>query len=162
VIYRALPGGSDRIVLYYCLIATWTGLGDNMELFWAVLSQVTRGCPQPRLKSRHDTRPNWSKKVTQHLVVVTQNESRTFWSWDQNQNDNVIIPFPTHPYTPRFDAGWGKYCRNRAGMSAESEPNVAAELEMTSSLGKDVSCAHPASRCSHQDAALPLVTVDKF
>jgi hypothetical protein len=39
VIYRALPGGSDRIVLYYCLMATWTGLGDNTELFWAVLSQ---------------------------------------------------------------------------------------------------------------------------
>jgi hypothetical protein len=38
VIYRALPGGSDRIVLYYCLMATWTGLGDNTELFWAVLS----------------------------------------------------------------------------------------------------------------------------
>jgi hypothetical protein len=40
VIYRALPGGSDRIVLYYCLMATWTGLGDNTELFWAVLSQL--------------------------------------------------------------------------------------------------------------------------
>jgi hypothetical protein len=43
VIYRALPGGSDRIVLYYCLMATWTGLGDNTELFWAVLSQQP-GC----------------------------------------------------------------------------------------------------------------------
>jgi hypothetical protein len=40
VIYRALPGGSDRIVLYYCLMATWTGLGDNTELFWAVLSHL--------------------------------------------------------------------------------------------------------------------------
>jgi hypothetical protein len=40
VIYRALPGGSDLIVLYYCLMAMWTGLGDNTELFWAVLSQV--------------------------------------------------------------------------------------------------------------------------
>jgi hypothetical protein len=39
VIYRALPSGSGRIVLYYCLMATWTGLGDNTELFWAVLSQ---------------------------------------------------------------------------------------------------------------------------
>jgi hypothetical protein len=38
VIYRGLPGGSDRIVLYYCLMATWTGLGDNTKLFWAVLS----------------------------------------------------------------------------------------------------------------------------
>jgi hypothetical protein len=36
-----------------------------------------------------------------HHVVVTQNDPRTFWSWDQNQNN---IPFPTHPYTPRFDA----------------------------------------------------------
>jgi hypothetical protein len=48
VIYRALPGGSDRIVLYFCLMATWTGLGDNTELFWAVLShngplQILRG-----------------------------------------------------------------------------------------------------------------------
>jgi hypothetical protein len=42
VIYRALPGGSDRIVLYYRLMATWTGLGDNTELFWAVLSQRQR------------------------------------------------------------------------------------------------------------------------
>jgi hypothetical protein len=40
VIYWALPGGSDRIVPYYCLMATWTGLGDNTELFWAVLSQL--------------------------------------------------------------------------------------------------------------------------
>jgi hypothetical protein len=47
VIYRALPGGSDGIVLYYCLMATWTGLGDNTELFWAVLSH-----PQ-RAHSRH-------------------------------------------------------------------------------------------------------------
>jgi hypothetical protein len=39
VIYRALPGGSDLIILYYCLMATWTGLGDNTKLFWAVLSQ---------------------------------------------------------------------------------------------------------------------------
>jgi hypothetical protein len=38
VIYRALPGGIDRIILYYYLMATWTGLGDNTELFWAVLS----------------------------------------------------------------------------------------------------------------------------
>jgi hypothetical protein len=38
VIYRALPGGSDLIILYYCLMATWTGLGDNTELFWVVLS----------------------------------------------------------------------------------------------------------------------------
>jgi hypothetical protein len=40
VIYRVLPSGSDRIILYYCLMATWTGLGDNTELFWAVLSQL--------------------------------------------------------------------------------------------------------------------------
>jgi hypothetical protein len=40
VIYWALPGGSDRIVIYYCLMAMWTGLGDNTELFWAVLSQA--------------------------------------------------------------------------------------------------------------------------
>jgi hypothetical protein len=40
VIYRALPGGSDLIILYYCLMAKWTGLGDNTELFWAVLSQL--------------------------------------------------------------------------------------------------------------------------
>jgi hypothetical protein len=38
VIHRALPGGSNLIILYYCLMATWTGLGDNTELFWAVLS----------------------------------------------------------------------------------------------------------------------------
>jgi hypothetical protein len=38
VIYRALPGGNDLIILYYCLMAMWTGLGDNTELFWAVLS----------------------------------------------------------------------------------------------------------------------------
>jgi hypothetical protein len=42
VIYLALPGGSDRIVLYYCLMATWTGLGDNTKLFWAVLSHCAR------------------------------------------------------------------------------------------------------------------------
>jgi hypothetical protein len=37
-----LPGftrRSDLIILYYCLMATWTGLGNNTELFWAVLSQ---------------------------------------------------------------------------------------------------------------------------
>jgi hypothetical protein len=52
VIYRALPGGSDLIILYYCLMATWTSLGDNTELFWAVLSQqglhseeFTEQCP---------------------------------------------------------------------------------------------------------------------
>jgi hypothetical protein len=39
VIYRSLPGESDLIILYYCLMATWTGLGDNTKLFWAVLSQ---------------------------------------------------------------------------------------------------------------------------
>jgi hypothetical protein len=31
-------GGSDLIILYYCLMAMWTGLGDNTELFWAILS----------------------------------------------------------------------------------------------------------------------------
>jgi hypothetical protein len=48
VIYRALPSGSDLIILYYCLMAKWTGLGDNTELFWAVLSHTTiplRGTP---------------------------------------------------------------------------------------------------------------------
>jgi hypothetical protein len=40
VIYRALPGRSDKIVPYYCLMATWTGLGDNTELFWVVLSHL--------------------------------------------------------------------------------------------------------------------------
>jgi hypothetical protein len=39
VIYRALPGGSDLIILYYYLMAKWTGLGDNTKLFWVVLSQ---------------------------------------------------------------------------------------------------------------------------
>jgi hypothetical protein len=28
------------MILYYCLMATWIGLGDNTELFWAVLSQL--------------------------------------------------------------------------------------------------------------------------
>jgi hypothetical protein len=28
-----------KIILYYCLMATWIGLGDNTELFWVVLSQ---------------------------------------------------------------------------------------------------------------------------
>jgi hypothetical protein len=57
VIYRALPGGSDRIVLYYCLMATWTGLGDNTELFLAVLShrstryQLLSLSPNPTLFS---------------------------------------------------------------------------------------------------------------
>jgi hypothetical protein len=39
VIHRALPGGSDKIILYYCLMVTWTGLDDNTELFCVVLSQ---------------------------------------------------------------------------------------------------------------------------
>jgi hypothetical protein len=39
-----LAGGSDLIILYYCLMATWTGLGDNTELFWVVLSQLA-DCP---------------------------------------------------------------------------------------------------------------------
>jgi hypothetical protein len=43
VIYRALPGGSDLIIFYYCLMAMWTGLGDNMELFLAVLSHMQIG-----------------------------------------------------------------------------------------------------------------------
>jgi hypothetical protein len=29
-----LPGMTgDKILLYYCLMDTWTGLGDNTELF---------------------------------------------------------------------------------------------------------------------------------
>jgi hypothetical protein len=34
-----VSGKGDKILIYYCLMATWTGLGDNTELFWAVLSQ---------------------------------------------------------------------------------------------------------------------------
>jgi hypothetical protein len=40
VILLAWPGKGNRIVLYYCLMATWTGLGDNTELFWAILSYL--------------------------------------------------------------------------------------------------------------------------
>jgi hypothetical protein len=40
VIYQAGPDRGDKIVLYYCLMATWAGLGDYTELFWAVLSQL--------------------------------------------------------------------------------------------------------------------------
>jgi hypothetical protein len=40
VIHRALPSGSDLLILYYFLMATWTGLGDNTEFFWAILSQL--------------------------------------------------------------------------------------------------------------------------
>ena len=43
------------------------------------------------------------KQVMQHLAVVTQNDPRAIWSWDQIQNDGVVVPFPTHPRTPRFD-----------------------------------------------------------
>jgi hypothetical protein len=35
----------DKILLYYCLMDTWTGLGDNTELFWAVLSQLPWAWP---------------------------------------------------------------------------------------------------------------------
>jgi hypothetical protein len=52
VIYRALPGRSDLIILYYCLMAKWTGLGDNTELFWAVLSQHE---PRPLINFREKT-----------------------------------------------------------------------------------------------------------
>jgi hypothetical protein len=38
VIHRAWPDRGDKILLYYCLMVTWTGLGDNTKLFWAVLS----------------------------------------------------------------------------------------------------------------------------
>jgi hypothetical protein len=41
--------------------------------------------------------------VMQHLDVVTQNDPRTFWSWDQIQNDSVVVSFPTYPRTPCFD-----------------------------------------------------------
>jgi hypothetical protein len=58
VIYRALPGGSDLIILYYCLMAKWTGLGDNTELFWAVLSQ------EPASAS-HDKSPPLTSALTQ-------------------------------------------------------------------------------------------------
>jgi hypothetical protein len=64
VIYRALPGGSDIIVLYYCLMATWTGLGDNTKLFWAVLSHG-RGARDaspgpPALVSRRGAHPSFT------------------------------------------------------------------------------------------------------
>jgi hypothetical protein len=41
-----LPGlltrqNNDKIFPYYCLMTKWSGLGDNTELSWAVLSQVS-------------------------------------------------------------------------------------------------------------------------
>ena len=42
-------------------------------------------------------------------------------------------------------------------MSAESEPNVAAELETTCSVGKDVAYVYPAWRCPHQLGSLGTV-----
>jgi hypothetical protein len=40
VIHQALPARYDIILLYYCLMAKWTGLGNNTELFWSGLSQL--------------------------------------------------------------------------------------------------------------------------
>jgi hypothetical protein len=42
--------------------------------------------------------------MMQQLVVVTQHDPQTFWSWDWNQNDGVVVPVPAHPYTPHFNA----------------------------------------------------------
>jgi hypothetical protein len=32
VIYRVRPGRDDKLLLYYCLMAKRSGLGNNMEL----------------------------------------------------------------------------------------------------------------------------------
>jgi hypothetical protein len=37
-----------------------------------------RGRPQLVLKALHVTQSNWPKKVTQHLIMVTQNDPQTF------------------------------------------------------------------------------------
>jgi hypothetical protein len=88
--------------------------------------------------------------VTQHLVVVTQNDPRTFWSWDQIQNDGVVVPFPTHPRTPRFDVVCESYDQNSDSVSAESEGDVAAELGTKCNLGKTIASVCLAWRCPHQ------------
>lgn len=83
----------------------------------------------------------------QHIVVVTQYDPHMFWSQDQKQNYGVTVPFPTFPYTPRFDVVRGIFRRNSGGLSVKSEPNVVAQLETTFSLGKGVTCVYPAWQC---------------
>jgi hypothetical protein len=34
VIYQVWRGRDDMLLLYYCLIAKGSGLGNNMELIW--------------------------------------------------------------------------------------------------------------------------------
>jgi hypothetical protein len=73
VIYRALPGGSDLIILYYCLMAMWTGLGDNTELFWAVLSQRSGGAVvADRNPGRRATRRLGQRPIRAAAVVGWQ------------------------------------------------------------------------------------------
>jgi hypothetical protein len=82
VIHRALPGGSDRIILYYCSMAMWTGLGNNTELFWAVLSQKLgfepkslNRMPNPEFegsRSRHQ-----AQTCTRHLSMTPQRNPNT-------------------------------------------------------------------------------------
>jgi hypothetical protein len=72
-----------------------------------------------------------------------------FWSWDQIQNNGVIVPFPTHSRTSRFDVVWESYDWNSDNVSAESEGDVAAELGTNCNLGKTMASVCPAWRCPH-------------
>lgn len=71
----------------------------------------------------------------------------------QMQIDGVIIPIPTHPYTPRFVIGRGRYRRN-GGMPTDSKLNVALELETTCNLEKTLMYVSPAWRCPHHPLRL--------
>jgi hypothetical protein len=84
VIYRALPGGSDRIVLYYCLMATWTGLGDKTELFLAVLSQLVArqkipfNLPEIKELSNDEKWDLFGKHVQKHLKFQEDAKPQAF------------------------------------------------------------------------------------
>jgi hypothetical protein len=80
----------------------------------------------------------------QHLVMVTQNDPRTFYSWDKIQNDDIVVPFLTHPRTLRFDVVCESYDQNSDDVSAESEGDVAAELGTNCNLEKTIASVCPA------------------
>jgi len=72
----------------------------------------------------------------QHLVMDIKINPWKIWSWDQIQNDFVIIPFPMSPRSPRFHIVWSSYDQNTDDVFAESESDVVAELEMYYSMEK--------------------------
>jgi hypothetical protein len=100
VIYRALPGGSDLIIIYYCLMAMWTGLGNNTELFWAVLSHLPtcRRRYRPthrRAQHRTPATPTCTPRILRRAEPAPAQPSRKLSNRDKFFSDSPPPP-PRH------------------------------------------------------------------